>query len=272
MNGPGNTKAFEHAEGTYVVVNGINMYYEQYGEGDPILLIHDNGGSVESFDAQINYLSRKHKVIVADSRAHGNTGNNADSLTYELMAEDYYLLLQQLELDSVMVLGWGDGAIIGLLISRDYPGSVSRLAIAGAHLQADTSAVEPKLLGFVRDELDKYSDSVKAGKKQYMNQVQQLKLILHHPNIDAESLADIQVPVLVMSGDRDFIKLTHTLEIFQALPNAQLSVFPGTTHFVMYELTQVFNNTLLRFFARPFTTPDSVDQLGKQKAVQVNED
>ncbi len=256
LNGPGNMKPFEHAEGTYVVVNGINMYYEQYGEGDPVLLIHGNGGSVKDMDAQINYLARKHRVIVADSRGQGNSGNNADSLTYELMTEDYYLLLEQLELDSVMVFGWSDGAIIGLLLARDYPGKVSRLAISGANLRSDTTALIPEILSLAAYENKKAKDSIAAGNKSFIPARMLTQLVLHHPDIDAASLSDIQIPVLVISGDNDLVKLEHTMEIYSHLPNAQLCIFPGTTHHVLQEVPQLLNNALSRFFLKPFVKPD----------------
>ena len=256
LSGPGNMRPFEHAEGTYVVVNGINMYYEQYGEGDPVLLIHGNGGSVKDMDAQINYLARKHRVIVADSRGQGNSGNNADSLTYELMAEDYYLLLEQLEIDSVFVFGWSDGGIIGLILARDYPGKVARLAFSGVNLRPDTTALIPEVVARVAAENTMAKDSIAAGKKSFGNTFMLTQLLMHHPNIDVESLRDITIPVLVISGDNDLVKLEHTLGIYTHLPNAQLCIFPGTTHNALHEVPQLMNTTLTRFFVKPFVKPD----------------
>ena len=87
---------FEHIEGQYADINGIKMYYEEYGDGEPMLFIHGNGGSVESFNNQISFFSKKYRVIVADSRGQGKTVNTLDSLTYEMMADDYFLLLNDL--------------------------------------------------------------------------------------------------------------------------------------------------------------------------------
>lgn len=270
MNKPGNPagsfiKPFEHTEGTYVVLNGINMYYEQYGEGKPLLLIHGNGGSAEDFDAQLSTLSRKFKVIVPNSRGQGFSSNQADSLTYELLAEDYYLLLQHLELDSVYVLGWSDGGIIGLILAKDYPGTVSKLAISGANLQPDSTALLPEFLTFAQAELKKVEDSLAAGNTTYKSAKDLLHLALYHPDIDPDDLSDIQIPVLVISGDHDIVRLEHTIEIYTHLPNAELSIFPGTTHAVLKDAPQLFNNTVQRFFLREFKQVHPLDILSVEE-------
>lgn len=256
--GMGNLKPFEHTEGTYVVINGINMYYEEYGNGKPLLLIHGNGGSGHDFDAQLQTLSRKFKVIVPDSRAQGNTGKSVDSLTYELMAEDYYLLLQHLQLDSVFVLGWSDGGIIGLILAKDYPGTISKLAISGANLQSDTTALQPEFVRFATAELQKAEDSIKAGNKEFETARDLLHLALYHPDLEPDDLSDIAIPVLVMSGDHDLVRMEHTLSIYQALPQAQFAVFPGTTHAALQEAPQLFNNTIQRFFLRDFEATETM--------------
>lgn len=274
---PGNTgmnaqKPFEHTAGTYVVINGINMYYEQYGNGKPLLLIHGNGGSGHDFDAQLQTLSRKFKVIVPDSRAQGNTGNQSDSLTYELMAEDYYLLLQHLQLDSVFVLGWSDGGIIGLILAKDYPGTVSKLAISGVNLQPDSTALMPEFIDYAHLQLRQAEDSLKAGKKSFETTKDLLHLVLYHPDMAPEDLKDIQIPVLVISGDHDLVKMEHTLAIFQALAQSQLAIFPGSSHAVLQESPQLFNNTIIRFFMREFADTNPMQFIEQPASNQVEEE
>jgi pimeloyl-ACP methyl ester carboxylesterase len=254
---PGSSgKSFDHIEGTYVVVNGINIYYEQYGEGEPILMIHDNGGSTASFDGQISFLSRKFKVIVADSRGQGRSTNNADSLTYELMAEDYYLFLEQLQLDSVNILGWGDGGIVGLILARDYPEKVKKLIMVGARVQSDTTALQAAVVDYTTMMFHQAEDSVAAGKKSFMTQEMLTRLMLHHPDIDLNDLNNLQTPVMVVAGDRDLVKVSHSVAIFENLPHAQLSIYPGATHDLINEMPQLFNNSVMRFFMRPFVSRD----------------
>src|SRR5437868_12890116 len=97
------------AVGHYIKTRGFSMYYETYGKGEPLLMIHGNGGSINNFVYQIPYFSQQYKVIVADSRAQGKSVDNSDSLSYEMMADDLNALLDSLQLDSCYVIGWSDG-------------------------------------------------------------------------------------------------------------------------------------------------------------------
>ena len=118
-----NTKA-----GKYADIRGFQMYYETYGTGEPLLIIHGNGGSIGDFNFQIPYFEKKYKVILADSRAQGKSLDNGDSLTYEMMADDLDALLDVLKLDSCYVIGWSDGGINGLLLAMRHPEKVKKLA------------------------------------------------------------------------------------------------------------------------------------------------
>jgi len=121
------------------VFNGDRFYYETYGSGLPLLLIHGNGESINIFKGQIGALSRHHKVIAMDSRGQGKSDLGTAALTYEQMAEDINALLEQLKLDHVKVLGWSDGGIIGLLLTIHHPDKVSMLAVMGANLEPDAA-------------------------------------------------------------------------------------------------------------------------------------
>src|SRR5881398_4270563 len=129
--------------GQYANIRGFKMYYETYGEGEPLLIIHGNGGSINNFLYQIPYFSKSYKVIVADSRAQGKSADNGDSLSYEMMADDLNALLDSLHLDSCYVIGWSDGGINGLLLAIRHPDKVKKLAVTGANLWPDTTAINP---------------------------------------------------------------------------------------------------------------------------------
>lgn len=89
--------------GKYVKLRGFNMYYESYGKGEPLLIIHGNGGSINNFLYQIPYFAKNYKVIIADSRAQGKSTDTGDSLSYEMMADDLSALLDTLHLDSFVL-------------------------------------------------------------------------------------------------------------------------------------------------------------------------
>src|ERR1051326_708144 len=110
--------------GKYYEVRGFKMYCEVYGQGQPVLIIHGNGGSISNFAQQIPYFSKKYKVIIADSRNQGKSTDTGDSLTYEMMADDYAALLDVMKIDSAYVIGWSDGGINGLLLAVRHPEKV----------------------------------------------------------------------------------------------------------------------------------------------------
>jgi pimeloyl-ACP methyl ester carboxylesterase len=129
--------------GQFAELGDIKMYYETYGEGEPLLLIHGNGQSVSDMHFQIAYFASDYQVIVADSRAHGKTSVGNPPLNYVQMMEDYNALLEQLGVTGANVVGWSDGGIVALLLAYHHPDKVSKLAILGANLFPGLFAIEP---------------------------------------------------------------------------------------------------------------------------------
>lgn len=243
--------------GTYTQVNGIKMYYETYGEGSPLLLIHGNGGSVSSGSEQISFFSKHYKVIAVESRGQGKTNDNSDSLTYDLMAEDINAFLEYLKIDSAYILGQSDGAILGLILAIRFPKKVKMLAAMAPNTRPDSGALYPEIIERMSKDFARLSDSVSKGYKEKIPRLKLVQLMLHHPHISTEALGSITAPVLLMSGDRDMITLSHISEMFKAMPKAQLCVFPGSTHFALRQNAVVFNETIQRFFTSLFEMPRS---------------
>jgi len=244
--------------GRFVQVNGIRLYYETYGSGPPLLLIHGNGGSIEAMRHQIEYFSKEYHVVVADSRGHGKSGLGAEPLTYVQMAEDLNLLLERLNLQSVYVLGWSDGGILGLLLAMKHPEKARKLAIMGANLRADGSYqwLSYEEIQRLQARIDsKISQGDQS--KPWRRIKQHTLLVVEQPNIPAFQLEAVRAPTLVMAGDKDVIRDDHTLEIFHALPNAHLCIFPGATHMIPWEDPSAFNQTVESFFKTPFHRPDT---------------
>ncbi len=237
------------AAGQYAQVNGIRMYYEIYGEGPTLVLLHGNGGSIASRNREIPFFAKKYKVIAIDSRCHGKSGCSTGDLNYEQMAADVNALLSQLGEDSYLIWGHSDGGILGLLLGIHYPDKVARLMVTGANLQPDTTAVYPQLVELVRQ----YPMAPDTMMRKH------LKLMADHPHIGFDELKKISAPVLVMTGDRDAIREEHTVKIFQALPNAQLCILPGTTHFVAKDKPTLFFQIASDFFEKPFQKPSTVE-------------
>jgi pimeloyl-ACP methyl ester carboxylesterase len=236
--------------GHYVTVNGIKMYYEMYGEGEPLLLIHGNSGSIKGHAGRIEHFKNNYQVIAADSRAHGKTEDIGDSLTYKNMTSDINALLEHLNIDSCFVWGQSDGGIIGLRLVMDYPDKVKKLAVFGTNLKPDTTAVFNSIVNWI----DKTVANTTINYEKRLFQ-----LLLYQPQIEFNELSKIKIPVLIMSGDRDAIRLEHTLEIFNHIENSNLFIMPGATHFGSYEKPDLFNFILEDFFAKPFSKKATTD-------------
>jgi hypothetical protein len=101
--------------------DGVRLYYEIYGSGEPLLLVHGNGGSIADLGAQIAHFRKRYKVIAMDSRDQGRSGDSPDKITYEKMTDDLAALLDHLKAGPVNVLGWSDGGIEALLARDPAP-------------------------------------------------------------------------------------------------------------------------------------------------------
>ena len=229
--------------GNYYNNNGVKVYYEVYGEGKPVVLLHGNGGSIRGRAAFIEEFSKKYKVIAFDNRCHGKSDCPVGYLTYEQMADDVDKVLQHLGIDSAYIWGHSDGGIVGLLLAIHYPDKVKKLLASGANLRPDSTAVEPDLFPLLNI-MEKQAKADSIHYKQFL-------LVAQQPHIPVSDLWKIKSDVLIMAGDRDAIRIEHTLEIFKNIPGALLCILPGTTHFVYSDRTQWFKEMLYDFFDNP---------------------
>ncbi|MEO6232916.1 MAG: alpha/beta hydrolase [Ferruginibacter sp.] len=236
--------------GKYQQVNGLKMYYEIYGTGAPLVLIHGNGASIISMHEQISYFSKNYQVIAVDSRSHGKTVDDGDSLSYDQMATDLNVLLDSLHIDSTYIIGHSDGGIVGLIMAYRYPSKVKKLVAMSPNIRPDSAVLYPKDETQSKIDFTKYEDSVKAGFTSAKHTFKLLKLMNDYPHISAEELASIKAPVLIMTSDHDVILLSHIIEIFKAIPGAELSVLPGSTHNAHRKNATVFNETVNHFFQK----------------------
>jgi pimeloyl-ACP methyl ester carboxylesterase len=243
--------------GNYKKVNGIRMYYEMYGSGKPLIFLHGNGGSIYSSRAKIEYFKKYFKVIAIDSRGHGKSvDTTTQTLTYTQMADDIKVLLDSLNIDSAYISGQSDGGILGLLIAIKYPGKISKLATFGANLFPGNKAIFDEIENMVRDTL--------ATTKNFKTK-RLFSLLEYQPNITEQELKTIKCPVLIMSGDRDVIRLEHSIKIFYNIENSNFFVMPGATHFGSSQKPELFDMVLLDFLTKPFSKLSTYELMtGKQ--------
>lgn len=234
-------------KGKYIKVEDGEIYYEIYGKGKPLFLLHGNNESINSFREQIEPLSKHFKVIALDTRGQGNSTNYKSApYTYEQFARDLSAVMDALSIKKASLLGWSDGGNTALIFALKQPERIEKMVLMGANLSPGTDAIEQDVIQLFenrRDSLMKRSDP------ESQNQLRLTELVLKEPHINTEDLKSITKPVLVVAGEFDVIKKAHTVLIQSNLANAQLEIIKGSDHYAPLKNSQAFNKVVLDFLA-----------------------
>jgi len=231
-----------HENGKYVDVNGVKLFYEVYGEGEPLLMIHGNGGSFNCFENQVAEFSKYFKVVLVDCRGRGNSSyQKGVQLTFDLQVEDINLFLDKLNIKKTNILGWSDGGIIGLLFAIKHPEKINKLVASGANIFPDGALHQ--------EELEKWINDLENNNKNHENDlaIDLNNLDFKYPNLKYSDLNVIKSKTLIIAGDHDEIKGEHTLKIYESIPDAQLAILPNSSHSALIENSTLFNEIVLRF-------------------------
>lgn len=197
-----------------VQVNGVELFYEQKGQGPDVLLLHGNSEHHGHHAALIERLARHYRVTAPDSRDHGKSGR-VEGLSYEDMMRDMAGFIHKLHLKDTLVVGLSDGAIVALLLALHHPRLVRRMVLCGAN--TEPGAFKKRWLFLI-----------KAGF--WATKDQKLELMLTQPHITPEALGRIATPALVLAGSNDMFYDAYTRAMAAALPKARLLVLPGESH------------------------------------------
>lgn len=234
------------ASGT-VKLKDANLYYETYGSGEPLLLLHGNSQEIYAFNFQIGALSKKYKVIAVDTRGQGRSiDETTGPLSYDLFAEDMKQLMDSLHIKKANILGWSDGGNTGLIMAVKYPKYVNKLAIMGANLFPTNEALPDTVLNQIKQAVNFYKDNKSAKAKM---QTRLFTMLLTEPHLTFADIKKIKAPVLVMAGENDLILDKHTRAIAAAIPKSKMIIFKGATHYAPVEIVKEFNKTVLDFLA-----------------------
>ena len=256
---------------TYKRINGVDLYSEAAGEGLPILLLHGGFCSLESLRAQSDALAAERRVYAFERPGHGRSADIDGDYSYERSIADTLAYLDAEGLDKVDVLGFSDGAIIGLLLALHHPERVRSLIAISANLDpsafswssgnsgpvlgppvhaaagaadGDADWDEPKP-DVERMHYERLSPDGPAHADQVLAKL--VRLWTEEPRIDPADLAVVTAPTLVMSGDRDTIRVDHSLLIAASIPGAQLCIVPGATHGLVAERPELINAVVREF-------------------------
>lgn len=255
--------------GKYIPIDDVNLYYELYGQGQPIILLHGNGSSIGAFSNQIPALSSKYKVYAIDSRAQGRSSDSTKDLSYKLMADDVANFIKTLGLSNVNIVGWSDGGNIGIELAFAYPELVNKVVTIGANYNHENFLAEVDR--FEMEKNDPLIVSTSNWVKQNQTSLERLSsnpaklplirkklaiLMEKYPNFTPDSLKKIQTPFLVIAADHDIITIDHTVSLYKHLPNAYLFIVPNASHLSLAEFPNLINSEILRFLDNPYRRID----------------
>jgi pimeloyl-ACP methyl ester carboxylesterase len=232
--------------------NGASLYFAQFGEGPPVLLLHGGLGNSNYWGHQVEVLQKQFSVTVIDTRGHGRSPVLSHSFSYGTFAEDVVAVMDLLEISAAAIIGWSDGAITGLQLAVDRPDRVSRLFAFGANSSPDgLKANGPRTAVF-----QSFSQRCKAEYAQlsphperWAQLVAGLRVMWRsEPKFTRQMLAGIKRPVTISQGEYDeIIKRDHTEQMARAIPDARLVIQPRVSHFAMLQDPVQFNRVLSEF-------------------------
>jgi len=231
----------------WATINGHKLYYETFGHGRPLLLLHGGGNTVEgSFSKQLDAFAKSHTIIGPEQVGHGHTPDAAGPLTYGGMADDTAALLDQLKLKDVDVVGWSDGGNIALILAVRRPDLVRRIVVSGANFSPEGLPASDLAGLRAADEHPPASLTALDRKLTHMWATSPTPAELS-PGL----LTKIAKPVIVMAGDHDAITLEHTIALYRALPHGRLCILPDTNHGTFINRPEWVNQIAISFFAEP---------------------
>ena len=236
-------------------VNGIEIYYAEYGAGQPVILLHGGLANSDYWGNLIPALAPHYRVIVMDSRCHGRSTRDAQPYGYDLMASDVVGLMDYLEIPKADVVGWSDGAIIGLDIAMKYPDRLDRLFAFAANVTLaglkDGFDKNPTFAAFIERAGEEYQKNSPTPDDYDAFLTQIGGMWASQPNWSAADLAKIKAPVVIADGEHDeAIRRDHTELIAKEVAGAQLLILPGVSHFAMLQNPAEFNAAVLAFLGR----------------------
>ena len=219
----------------YSEVNGLKMYYEIYGEGKPLVLIHGGGSTIQTtFGRVIPMLAKQRKLIAVELQAHGRTSDRDSEVSFQQDADDVAALLKNLNILKADFLGFSNGGTTALQIAIRHPELVDKIIAASALCKRN--GVPSQFWDFMKQaRLENMPEQLKEAYKKVAPDTSGLqvmhdkdaKRMVDFKDIHDEKIKSIKAPTLILIGDKDVITLEHAIEMHRLIDNSELAIIPG---------------------------------------------
>jgi pimeloyl-ACP methyl ester carboxylesterase len=237
----------------YAHVNGVRIWYAEFGRGATVILLHGGLANSDYWGLQVRALQPKYHVIVIDSRGHGRSSRTQAPISYDLMASDVLATMDYLHIDKAAIVGWSDGAIIGLDVAINHPNRLTRLFAFAAN--SNPSGVKdvnqsPVFTAFIARAAKQYAQ-LSPTPNEYNAFLADIEhMWATQPNFTAAQLKGIGLPVWIVDGDHDeAIKRANTDYMASMIPGAGELVLPQVSHFAFLQDPRMYNEAIERFLS-----------------------
>jgi pimeloyl-ACP methyl ester carboxylesterase len=249
--------------GGYQEANGLRHYFERAGSGPPLVLLHGGAMVAETWRPLLPSLARRYAVYVPERRGVGRTPDRPGPWTYQGMADDMAAFMDAQGVKNAVLVGHSDGGIIGLLLAAKRPDLVRRLVASGANINPQgLGPMLPAMTAMsLREFLDEAPPQVAPSFAIHRRvspdrgasleaSLAKMKAMWLDFDVPKATLAAIRAPTLIAAGDQDLITVAHTVEMWSAIPKAELLIVPGSNHFWMTDHPALFEATVGPFLTR----------------------
>ena len=266
--------------GHYAQVNGINLYYQIHGAGQPLVLLHGGLGAIEMFGEVLTMLAQNHQVIAVDLQAHGRTADVDRPLTYEAMADDVAALIQHLGIGQADVMGYSLGGGTALQVAIRHPEGVRKLVVVSTpfqrqgwypEIQAGASSVSGEIAEMMKGTpMYQMYSAIAPRVEDWPVLLTKTGQLMGMEYDWSEGVAGLKMPVMIVIGDSDSIRPSHAVAFYELLGGGQrdadwdgskmavsrLAILPGLTHYSIFS-SPLLPSTVIPFLDAPMPTAEN---------------
>jgi pimeloyl-ACP methyl ester carboxylesterase len=237
----------------YANVNGLKMYYEIHGSGDPLVLIHGGGSSIQTtFGKVLPLFVKRHKVIAVELQAHGRTADIDRPLSFEQDADDIAELLKHLGIPKSDIFGFSNGASTTLQMAIRHPELVNKIIVASTFFKKDGAQpwlwkmmANPSFEGMPQQFKDAFLEVNPDTNALYRMYERDVARMQKFPEIKEDSIGLINAPTFIILGDKDVVTPEHAVEMHRLISNSRLAILPGGHGGYIGEITTPYDSTLV---------------------------